>query len=534
MGSLMTLAPGELQRLSTAGRSAVQANDWRTVESCAAGILGRDATDPEGWFLRGLAEKAARHPIRAADAFAKALECDPGRYDAAVELANQHAIGRRNGAAADLLASYVDQLHNSPRYLDMAGTVYADIGMPERAWPLYRRANALQPGAPLFQANLAACSVYLGRLEEARELYQSLLARAPGHQRNHYHLSRLGRARDDSHIRQMEAVLQSSNLPPDRNVFLYYAIGKELEDLGRWEHAFRYFRMAGDAVASVANYDVSTDIALVDSIIEACGSQWLATRPGQVPAAAVGARPIFIVGLPRTGTTLAERILSSHSRIQSIGETEFIQMTLRRISAVESVEGMSPAMIAAAARCEIGMLAEGYLESVQYRLGSKPFFIDKLPFNFLYLGFIAKAWPDAGIVYLRRHPLDTCFAMYKQVFTWAYKFSYRLEGLGRYYIAHDRLLRHWRATLGDRLIELEYESLVMDQEHQTRGLLERLGLEFEPACLEFERNDAASATASSVQVREKIHSRSVQHWKHYERELQPLRDMLEAAGIATD
>jgi hypothetical protein len=209
-------------------------------------------------------------------------------------------------------------------------------------------------------------------------------------------------------------------------------------------------------------------------------------------------------------------------------------MMLRSVSGVETIESMNPAMIASAARKDIGQIANGYLNAVAYRLGNKPRFIDKLPFNFLYLGFIAKAWPDAGIIYLRRNPMDTCFAMYKQVFTWAYKFSYSLELLGRYYVAHDRLLKHWRGLLGERLIEIEYESLVADQEGQTRQLLARLGLDFEPACLEFEKNESASATASSVQVREKIHARSVNRWRHFEKPLQPLRDHLENGGIAVE
>jgi hypothetical protein len=209
-------------------------------------------------------------------------------------------------------------------------------------------------------------------------------------------------------------------------------------------------------------------------------------------------------------------------------------MTLRQVSGVETVEGMNPAILAAAARQDAARIASGYMDAVRYRLGDQPMFIDKLPFNFLYLGFIAKAWPQAGIVYLRRNPMDTCFAMYKQVFTWAYKFSYTLEGLGRYYVAHHRLLEHWRKVLGPRLIEVEYEALVSDQEAQTRRLLDRLGLAFEPACLEFEKNEAASATASSVQVREKIHTRSVDRWRHFERQLQPLRAMLESAGIAVE
>jgi tetratricopeptide (TPR) repeat protein len=523
-----------LARLSDAGRRAVRARDWARVAVCAREILRRDERSAEGHYLAGLVEKAAQRPVKATEAFARALALDASRYDAAIELADQHSIGRRNGDAAVLLARYVDRLHDSPRYLDMAATVYAQIGMAEKALPLYRRANELQPGMPLFQANLASCCVYLGEIAEAKATYQALLARAPTHQRNHYYLARLERARDDSHVRQMQEVLRTTGLPSDRNVFLYYAIGKELEDLERWEEAFRYYQMAGDAVASVARYNVSADVDLIDRIIEVCDARWLADDPGRTPAADNGKTPIFIVGLPRTGTTLTERILASHSQVASLGETQFLQMTLRRVSGVKSTDDMNPAMIEAAARQDIRSIADGYMGAVAYRLADERLFIDKLPFNFLYLAFIAKAWPDAGLVYLRRHPLDSCFAMYKQVFTWAYKFSYTLEGLARYYIAHDRLLRHWRQLLGERLIEVEYESLVTDQESQTRRLLARLGVEFEPACLEFESNASASATASSVQVREKIHSRSVNRWKHFEAQLQPLVSRLKNAGIAVD
>jgi tetratricopeptide (TPR) repeat protein len=525
------------QRLADFGvtaRRAAQARDWTTVQACAAEILRRDGDSAEGHFLSGLANKAAQRPLQASESFARALELDPGRYDAAVELADQHVIARRNGEAAALLSRYERFLGNSPRYLDYAATVYSNIGLHDRAWPLYRRANELQPGMPLFEANLAACSVYLGKIDEARALYQKLLERNPTHQRNHYHLSRLGRARDTRHVEQMKAVLQATRLPPAKNIFLHYALGKELEDLEQWDEAFAHYKAAGDAASSVSNYDVAADIALIDRIIEVCDAAWLAAGPAEVPTEVSGRTPIFIVGLPRTGTTLTERILSSHSQVASIGETEFLQMVVRQVSGVPGIEGMTPAMITAAAQQDIGRVANGYLEAVRYRLGERPFFIEKLPFNFLYLGFIAKAFPHARLLHLRRHPMDACFAMYKQVFTWAYKFSYDLEALGQYYVAHDRLARHWHALLGARLVEVEYEVLVRDQERQTRRLLERLGLEFEPACLEFDRNAAASATASSVQVRERIHTRSVGRWKQFERQLAPLRRILADAGIAVD
>ena len=168
---------------------------------------------------------------------------------------------------------------------------------------------------------------------------------------------------------------------------------------------------------------------------------------------------------------------------------------------------------------------------VAYRLGEEPMFIDKLPFNFLFLGFIAKAWPKARIIHLVRNPMDSCFSMYKQIFTWAYKFSYSLESLGQYYVAYDRMRSHWQEVLKDRMIEVEYESLVDDQEGQTRILLDKLGLEFEQACLDFDLNKTPSTTASSVQVREKVHSRSVNKWTRFANQLQPLREHLENAGI---
>lgn len=520
-----------LKQLSATARSAAQSRDWATVRACASEILRHDRKSAEGHFLAGLVEKSARRPVTAAEAFANALELDAGRYDAAIELASQYGLAHRYAEALELLQRYESHLGNSPHYLNLAGLTYTSLGLHERAWTVHHRANEVQPGVPTLQANLAACGVYLGKIEESKALYKSLLQRAPTHQRNHYELSQLERATDDSHLTQMKEILRSAKLSPDRNIFLYYAIGKELEDLGQWAEAFRYYKMAGDAVTSVANYDVTADLELIDRIIEVCDADWLAEGPESVPTDIVGKTPIFIVGLPRTGTTLTERIVASHSLVDSVGETQFMQRTLRLASGVDGTGDLTPSVIEAAARQDIQLVANGYLNAVHYKLGDRPLFTEKLPENFLYLGFIAKAYPDARIVYLRRNPMDACFAMYKQSF---FKFAYTLENLGRYYVAHNRLLGHWRRVLGGRLIEVEYESLVVDQEGQTRRLLEGLGLDFEQACLNFDKNTTAIATASSVQVREKIHTRSVNRWRHFEKELQPLKDFLEGSGVVIE
>ena len=521
----------EVKNLSNAGRQAMAHQDWATVHLCANGILSRDAKEPEGYFFLGLIEKAQEHPRRAIDAFEKAIELDEKRYDAAVELASQYSMGRRNREVAELLARYETALENSPRYLDMAGTVYTEIGLPEKAWPLYQKASKLQPEVPLIKANLASCAVFVGELEVAKKAYRELLTINPGHQRNHYQLSRTVRATDTGHIEQMEALLARSKLPPDRNIFLYYALGKEYEDLQEWDKAFEFFEKAGDAVTSIANYDVATDIAIIDSIIGTCSRDWLdeTSRPSKQDKT-----PLFVVGLPRTGTTLTERIIAAHSQVASVGETEFVQMVMRRESGVSSVEKMSPSIIEAVAKKDASLISEGYLETIRYRLGEEAIFVDKLPFNVLYLGFIAKAWPGKPIVLQKRNPMDSCFSMYKQVFTWAYKYSYNLDNLGDYYIAYERLCQHWRDVLGAQLVEVQYEDMVADQETQTRRLLDKLGLPFEEACLHFEKNVAPTATASSVQVRQKVHTASVERWRRYEKQLQPLRDKLESAGIKVE
>jgi len=512
------------------GRIAIQKGEWDEVSRCAEAILDADPQNAEGHFLRGWFQKVRRRPRMAVESFEQVLRLDDGRYDAAIELANQFCIARRNAEAKSLLDRYSPALDNSPRYLDLAATVYVTLGLSEQAWPLYLKANELQPDIELFQANLASCAVYLGRIDEAERTYKSLLEKNPYHQRNHYHLSRLKRARDSQHVDQMRKTLAATNLPPDKNVFLHYALGKELEDLGEWDESFRHYREAGDAVASVANYSVREDTGLIDAIIDSSSAEWF-SRSGMMPAPQLRCQPIFVCGLPRTGTTLTERILASHSEVQSIGETQYIEIALRQISGVETTDRMNAQIIAAVEHVDPALLAQSYYDFVSFQLGEEALFVEKLPYNFLYLGHIAKAFPEGRIIHLKRHPLDACFAMYKQVFTWAYKFSYQLDDLAEYYIAYDKLMNHWRALLGDRLIEIQYEELVSDFEAQTRGLLDKLGLAFEPDCLEFDQNKSASTTASSVQVREKPHSRSINRWKHFEEHLQPLADRLVQAGI---
>ncbi len=520
-----------LSQLSQQARIAVQRRDWTTVNMFARKIQKLGKKDPEGYFLAGLVDKAAGRIPKSITAFSRALSLDSRRYDVAIELANQYLLLLRHGEAYELLCKYEQYLDNSPLYLDMAAKVFSGLGLHERAWLLFEKANQLQPEIDMFRVNLAASSVLLGKLKQAKAIYQELIGKYPQHQKNHYELSKLGKAKDSQHVEQMQNILESTNLSPEKNIFLYYAIGKELEDLGRWQESFYYYKCGGDAILTVADYDVADDIKLIDQIIRICNTDWLLKSGVPKNSKQNLKTPIFIVGLPRTGTTLVERIISSHSQVESADETFYMQMAIRHASGVGGINDVDAAIIKKAAEKDIRHIAKKYMQSVDYRLTDQVMFIDKYPNNFLYLGFIAKAFPDAHIIYLRRNPMDACFAMYKQSF---FKFAYDLDDLGRYYVAHNNLLQHWQDVLGDRLIEVDYEAIVTDQENQTREILDQLELEFEQACLDFEQNSSASATASTVQVRQKVHTQSVNKWKNYSNELQSLKKFLDGAGINTN
>ena len=506
-------------------RRAIAANDWAAVARIAAEIQVQFPQKPDGPYLAAMAERQFGRAEKAAQYYEHALQLDETRYDIAIEFA-QHCLSlNRYPQARSLLNQYLGRADGSPVYLDMAGQVYSAMGLYELAWPLYERALEIQPQVEVVEMHKAACAVYLGKIDEARAIYRRILDKAPGHQRAHFELAQLGRARDRSHIDEMEEALEARSEDPTGNIFLYYALGKEHEDLEDWTTAFDYFKSAGSAVKRVSKYDVAEDVDLIDAIIDTCSKEWLAE---DAASSETDRTPVFVVGLPRTGTTLTDRILSAHSCVQSAGESQLMQMVLRGGTRAGNQIGITIEQIRAAAERDPADIAESYMSAIQHRLDDAPYFVEKLPENVLYLGFVAKAWPQAGIVHLRRHPMDACFALFKQSY---FRFAYSLDDLAEYYLAYDRLVRHWRETLGSRIIEVAYEDIVKDQEGQTRRLLDYLGLEFEDACLNFDSNQAPVATASSVQVREKIHSRSVGKWMNFEAQLAPLYEKLMAGGV---
>lgn len=520
----------ETRVLLAAAQAGVQRGDWQAAERAAQILLSRNPVDPSGQFLVGLARKLQNRTQDACRTFELALAADARRYDAAIELANVYQISGRYPDAIGLLDAYAPALSNSPYYLCMAGLAYRRLGLHLKSHGLFERAHFLQPDIESFKAHLAAEKVTLGQLDQAAGLYQSLLDRYPRHKRYHFELSNVRTATSFDHVRAMQELVTETD-DQTKNIFLHYAIGKELEDLSQWDESFECYRAGAQAAAAASPYRVEQDVQLVDSIIENTSRKWLGQagpeRQKEVPA------PIFIIGLPRTGTTLLDRMLSSHSAIKSIGESYAFVMALQIAVGAKPGMALEPAELQRALALDsLEPTARAYLEFVRHRLSaSSAKFIDKFPENFMYVGWIARAFPDARFILIRRDPMDICLALYKQVY---FRYSYTFDDMAEYVTAFDRLVRHWTSLLEGRLVEVRYENLVSQPEQELRRLMDHIGMEFEPGMLAFERNQQPVFTASAVQVRAPLHGNSIGKWKRYATQLAPLRAALAARGLIPD
>lgn len=507
-------------------RDALAQGDVQAARQFAARMMASDPSDAEGHFIFGLAESNDGRIGAGIEHLDRAVTLDPqGEYRA--QLARLLVMMRRDGDAAAILQDAEKAPPTDALSRDTIGCVYARLGDHSAALGHFEEAVRLDPPNINYRYNLATTLNFLGRSDEAETALEALLALAPQDARAHHLLSALRKQRpDNNHVDRLTSTLADAKDNRSR-LLLGYALTKELEDVGRPDEALKRLCATNAEHRRNLPYAFARDAALFDAVEGA----WPLAPASDAP----GDAPIFIIGMPRTGTTLVDRILSSHPLVESAGELQAMPLAVKKAAGTKTPTVMDAETIAAAARADIGMIGRDYLDrAAHHRRQPELRFIDKFPGNFFYAGFIARALPAARIVCLRRHPMDTVLSNFRNLFAVSsryYDYSYDLLDIAAYYARFDRLMSLWREALPSRLIELRYEDIVADQEGESRRLLAHCGLDWSDSCLSFHTNHAPVSTPSAAQVRRPIYADSVGRWKRHADVLEPVRRFFEQAGI---
>lgn len=509
------------------GFAHLAAGRSREASECCRKLLTAKPDLVEGHFLVGLVALELKQTANAIRAFGSVTKLQPDHAGAWANLARLFLQAGQAGRADTALAKAVQYNDNTPVVLDLIGIVYGLLGDQREAGRWHSKALAQAPDRIPYLINQANNHMFLDRLTEAEELLNRVIAQAPGHPNAHWLISGLRRATDRRHVEVLEQLVQKSGQDSRSLAFLYYGLGKELEDLQEWDGAFEAFARGAQHRRRTLDFDEDAEAAMFDAFADTFTREWLEQGPAGDPDAS----PIFVVGQPRTGTTLIERIIVAHSQVHSAGELKQFGHCVRRLGNYREASAQSPLLATMAAAVDPATLGSAYLQTTRVLRGDTPRFVDKLPPNYLYLPLILKALPNAKIVHLRRDPMDACFASFKQLFADAYPHSYDQAEMARHHARYFHLMTVWRERFGDRFLDISYEETTGDVEPNARRLLEFLELPWEDACLEFHRQDTAVTTASAVQVRQPAHTRSVGRWRRYASQLAPMSRTLESRGV---
>ncbi len=412
------------------------------------------------------------------------------------------------------------------------GSILAKLGRAAEAEEAYGRALEIEPDSTPVLSNLAILKAETGAVAEAEALYRRVLALDPGDAEAYHDLSRIKKFKSgDPDIKAMEKRRAQPALGPEDSMFLDFALAKALDDAGDHDRAFEFMASANRLKRATLNFDMAREQALAERITATFDGDFINAHGD---GGFADERPVFIIGMPRSGTTLVEQILASHSQVSGAGEVNhFLNAVFGAGGAGRGLKGMGgggqgfPEEVVGNDGKDFRRLGKTYMDLLGAGREGAQRITDKLPRNFFFAGLISLALPNARIVHCRRDPVATCLSCFQIHFPSGQEFTYDLGELGRFYGLYSRLMDHWQAVLGDRIYQLNYEDLVADPEPRMRGLLEFCGLPWEDACLAFHETDRQVSTASTHQVRQPVYKTAVGRWKNYRAHLGPL---LEALG----
>ncbi|MCY4214035.1 MAG: sulfotransferase [Gammaproteobacteria bacterium] len=410
----------------------------------------------------------------------------------------------------------------------LAASVLVNVGAYEQAIARYERVLKQAPGHARLQMSYGHALKTLGRQPESIAAYRRAVEAEPSLGEAWWNLANLKTFRfEERDLAAMRRLAARENLTPRDELHLGFALGKALEDADDIDGAFAAYARGNAVKRAQSGYSADVNSAMSEALAASSTRQRFAARKDWGHP---DPDPMFIVGLPRSGSTLLEQILASHSQVDGTMELPYIPQIARRLAGRgDRSSGTQHAdALWRLTQEQCRSLGAEFLEAARLQRGDAPFFIDKLPNNFAHVGLIHLILPNARIIDARRHPMATCFSCFKQLFAAGQEFTYSLADIGRYYRDYAALMAHWDAVLPGRVLRVDYERVVEDLEGQVRRLLDHCGLPFEAACLAFHRNSRPVRTASSEQVRQPIYRDAMAQWRRFEAHLEPLKEALGA------
>jgi tetratricopeptide (TPR) repeat protein len=508
----------------------------QSVEIATAALVADDRKNSEGIFRKILQEDASHVAALcglAALSLAVDVPHDAERLlrHALKQSAHMPLVWRGLGPTllalgrlkeADAAARYLLKIEpeNPQSWITMA-TVSARLLHQEEALAAYERAALLQPQEVQLRMSIGHIHKTLGARQASENAYKAALAMDPGMTEAYWSLADLKNyAFSDAEVASMLALLTADKHERPNEAQLCFALGKAFEQRHQYPDAFDYYARGNALRRLDAPFDIEHFERRTARIRAFFNGTFFAERTGSGDQSAA---PIFIVGLPRSGSTLVEQILASHSQVEGTMELPNIITITHQFDDMDPSRDGYPETVASAPVGLLNALGARYLEETALLRTGREHFTDKLPNNFSHIGLIHAILPQATIIDARRHPMDTCFSTFKQHFAHGQTFSYDLTDLGRYYRCYIALMDHWNAVLPGKVLRIQYEDLVREPEANIRRLLEHCGLPFEPGCLSFHETRRSVRTASAEQVRQPLYTSGVGYWRHFEAQLEPLR-----------
>ncbi|MBV8784228.1 MAG: sulfotransferase [Gammaproteobacteria bacterium] len=533
---------GEPQEAARAAQEAAALRALPTEVVAAAGLFADGELEPAEQLTReyllrkgdhieaqrllariGIAHKVyVDAQILLAAVLERAPDYDAAREEYAFVLVEMHRYQEALQQLEQLLARRPHERH----LLISRAAALIGIGEHEQALTIYRDLLSGAPRDAEVNLSIGHALKTLGRTAEAIDSYRRAAEIRPDFGDAYWSMANLKTYRfTDQEVAEMRVQVEHPDIALADRYHLCFALGKALEDRGDYAESFRRYEQGNALKKPECRYRAELIETNTAQQIKVCTREFLAARAGWGDPRR---DPIFIIGLPRAGSTLVEQILASHSQVDGTQELPNVQQLVTRLRGFRSepVEPRYPRILETLSAADFAQLGAEYLEGTRpYRRG-RPFFIDKMPNNFRHLGLIHLMLPNARFIDARREPMACCFSNFKQLFANGQEFTYSLEDIARYYRTYLELMAHWQQVLPGSILRLQHEDVVEDLEGSVRRLLAFCGLEFEPQCVAFHENRRSVRTASSEQVRRPINREGLEQWKHFEPWLAPLRNAL--------